>query len=54
MQQRITDKTRQPGADALIEYECTNPGRPRILERLSLARYSDAWRIVSYAFQPIP
>lgn len=54
MQQRITDKPRPPGADALIVYECRSPRRPRILERLELARDSDAWKITSYAFQPLP
>jgi hypothetical protein len=54
MQQRITDKPRPPGADALIVYECRSPRRPRVLERLELARDADAWKITSYAFQPLP
>jgi hypothetical protein len=54
MQQRITDKPRPPGADALIVYECRSGRRPRTLERIELARDAEVWRITSYAFQPIP
>jgi hypothetical protein len=53
-QQRIPQKLRPPGADVLIVYACEIPGRPMTLERLVLARYSDTWKIASYAFQPIP
>jgi hypothetical protein len=53
-QQRVTDKPRPAGADALLVYECDRPGRPRILERMTLSRESDEWQIASYAFQPIP
>jgi hypothetical protein len=54
MQERVTDKPRPPGADALIVYECQTPGGPKILERLSLTNDGDQWKIASYAFQPIP
>jgi hypothetical protein len=54
MQQRILDKPRAPGDDALIVYECRRPRQPRVIERLELARDSDAWKITSYAFQPLP
>lgn len=53
LQQRVTQKQRPPGADALVVYEC-RVGGVRILERLSLASYEDEWKIASYAFQPIP
>jgi hypothetical protein len=53
-QQRVTDKPRPAGADVLLVYECTGPGRPRILERMTLSREADSWQIASYAFQPIP
>ncbi len=54
MQERITTHSRPPGADALITYECQTPGGPRILERLSLTREGETWKVASYAFQPIP
>jgi hypothetical protein len=54
MQERVSDKPRPAGADALIVYECETAGGTRILERLSLARDADTWKIASYAFQPIP
>jgi hypothetical protein len=54
MQQRILDKPRPPGDDALIVYECRRPRQPRVLERVELARDAEAWKITSYAFQPLP
>jgi hypothetical protein len=54
MQERVAQQSRAAGADALIVYECKVPGRPRILERLSLAQDGERWKVASYAFQPIP
>lgn len=54
LQQRTTNKTRTPGADVLMVYACDIPGRKRVLERMTLARYSGDWKIASYAFQPLP
>jgi hypothetical protein len=53
-QQRVQQKSRPPGADALLVYACEIPGRPETLERLVLARDANVWKIASYAFQPIP
>lgn len=54
LQQRVMAKTRTPGSDVLIVYACDNPGRKRVLERMTLAKFSGDWKIASYAFQPLP
>jgi hypothetical protein len=54
MQERATRGGRTPGDDALIVYECTTQGGPNVLERLTWTREGEEWRVVSYAFQPLP
>ena len=51
MQRRIAG--RNPGDDVLVVYECSMPLRPRVLERLSMSRDADVWRVSGYVFQPL-